>query len=54
MSIDKIRYTYDGGIFHDSKGDIRKLTKKLNECIGKINKMEKKIEQIKGADNNVK
>lgn len=47
----KIKQSVNGGLFHDSRGDIRALSKMCNELIDKVNELTDKINEL---DNNRK
>ena len=47
MSIRKVGWKSQGGLFYDSKGDMKKMVEKVNECIEVINKQEQQINELK-------
>jgi len=49
----RVRSVDGGGLFHDSREDVRRITKVLHELITKVNELVDEVNQLKQqADNN--
>lgn len=42
----RIKQSDNSGLFHDSRGDVRALTKMCNELIDKVNELTDKINEL--------